>query len=191
MAQPSAKPTLVVLVAPLASNEDYQTVLDQAFLQTTKTHLFYSTQEGRWTFTNLEPQVLQQVSSQAEVQDGDSALDHESGESRLVDGQFRPQGCILSCTNPVQSAEVLEVLLAGTDLSVSGSVVWSVHGSICLHYSVCASHCISQEAEDPDLHVYVDDIHMVGNRPQEVYIYIVGQSDCPLNIDRGGLYYQP
>ena len=68
-------------------------------------------------------------------------------------GQSRPQGCVLSCTDLAQSPEVLEVSLTGTDLSVLGSAIWPVLGTMGLHQGVGAHHCISQEARDPDVHL--------------------------------------
>ena len=81
----------------------------------------------------------------------DSILNYDSGEPRPVVGQPGPQGRILSCTDSVQSPEVLEVSLTGTDLSVSGSAVWPVVSAMGLHQGVGTCHCSSQEARDPDL----------------------------------------
>ena len=98
---------------------------------------------------DLEPQVLQQVHCPREFQDGDFALDHNSGGSRSVDDQSRPQRHILSCTDLVQPPEVLEVSLAGSDISVPGSAVWSVYGSTSLYPGSGAGYCLFQVARDP------------------------------------------
>ena len=65
------------------------------------------------------------------------------------------------------SPEVLEVSLAGADLSVPGSSVWSVLSSPGLHQGVGTRHCVSQETGDQDRHL-LDNILVVGHSSQEV-----------------------
>ena len=81
----------------------------------------------------------------------DIAVSNVSSGSTAVACQPGLEGRILLFTDTSRSSQVHEVPLAEIDVSVPRTSVWSACSTKGLYQGTGTSHCIPQEAEDPEI----------------------------------------